>query len=233
MLENGQFKVSLRIKIQRSLMRGILGTLMRILFKIKFEGFENIPETGPYLIAYNHTSLIEPPLLLAFWPTHPEALSGHDVWDRPGQGLIVKLYRATPVKRGQFDRQVFKTMSAQLKAGRPIAIAPEGGQSSSAQMRQAHSGIAYMIEKMNVPIIPVAIAGSYKGILKDAFRGKRPPLVYRVGEIFSLPKISGKGQDKRDARQKNADEVMIRIARMLPESYHGYYSGKIGPEKIS
>ena len=227
MLVDGKYDVPLRLKLQRALMRGFFGTLLRILLKIDFEGFDNIPESGPYIIAYNHTSLLEPPLVLAFWPTQPEGLSGHDVWDRPGQGQMVKLYGATPVKRGEYDRQGFDVMTAQLKAGQSIAISPEGGQSPVPKLRQAHAGVAFLIERMDVPIIPVAVSGTYKGIVRDAFRGKRPEIKFQVGEVFSLPPIKGKGKEKRETRQKNADEIMIRIALMLPEKYRGYYSDKL------
>lgn len=227
MFENGQYRVTLWLKFRRGLLRFFFGSLMRIVFKMEFEGLENVPKSGAYIIAYNHTSLIEPPILLAFWPTQPEALSGHDVWDRPGQGQLVKIYGATPIKRGQYDRKVFDIMSAQLKAGQSVAISPEGGQSPVAQMRQAHAGVAYLIEKMDVPVIPVGISGSYKGILKDSLKGVRPQIKVKVGEMFTLPPIEGKGQAKREARQRNADQIMVRIAELLPETSHGYYSGKV------
>lgn len=208
-------------------MRAIFRPLIRLFFKVRFKGMRNVPARGPYIVAYNHTSLIEPPFILAFWPTQLEALSGHDVWERPGQGQIVKLYGATPVKRGEYDRKVFDVMTAQLAAGRSIAIAPEGGQSSVAELREANPGVAYLIEKMDVPVVPVGVSGSYKGILKDAFNLKRPAITMQIGQAFNLPAIEARGQQRREARQKNADEIMIRIARLLPKKYHGYYAEQL------
>ena len=49
----------------------------------------------------------------------------------------------------------------------------------------------------------------------------------RIGDLFMLPPVTGKGEEKRAARQRNADEVMLRIASMLPEEYHGVYAGQV------
>ena len=166
---------------------------------------------------------------MGFWPELPEVVAGHDVWDRPGQNILVKGYGAIPVRRGEFDRQVIESMLAVLQSGRPMLIFPEGGRSHHLGMQHALPGIAYLVEKAQAPILPVAVLGIRDDLLKGIFRKKRDQLEIRIGEPFRLPPITSKGDARRHARQTNADEVMLRIAAMLPEEYHGVYAGSVSP----
>jgi 1-acyl-sn-glycerol-3-phosphate acyltransferase len=206
--------------------------LFQLLFSVKISGRENIPSDTSYIIAYNHISVFEPPFILAFWPVFPEALAGHDVWDRTGiQGTMVKLFGAIPVKRGEYDRESMETMLAVLRSGRPLMISPEGGRSHDIGMRRAHPGIAYLVDRANVPVVPAAIVGTHDNSFKEAIRGKRPPFELRIGKPLHLPEITEKGAARREARQRNADQVMLHIGAMLPEEYHGVYQEWMNFEK--
>ena len=221
------------LSFKRHLLRGIFRPIFRILFRIRISGLENVPKGTPYIIAANHVSLFEPPLLLAFWPELPEVVAGHDVWDRPGQNILVKGYGAIPVHRGEYDRYVIEQMLSVLESGRPMMIFPEGGRSHQLGMKQALPGVAYLVDKAKAPVVPVAILGTKDDLLKGIFREKRPHLEMRIGQPFRLPPITAKGEARREARQKNADEVMLRIAAMMPEKYHGVYAGQVSPDFTS
>ncbi len=184
---------------------------------------ENIPDNEAYIIAHNHISLFEPPLLLAFWPEIPEAIAGADVFDRPFQKFFVRAYRAIPVHRGKYDRKVIETMMGVLNSGKALVIAPEGGRSHETALRKAQAGVAYLVDRLNVPVLPVGISGTTEDMLKRAFRGQRPRLVMNIGEAFLPPPINGKGKIRRESRQENADLVMKRIAALIPLAYRGYY----------
>jgi 1-acyl-sn-glycerol-3-phosphate acyltransferase len=225
------YRVSLWLKFRRGALRWIFKWVFAYLYRVKITGMENIPKHGAYLIAYNHISVVEPPLILTYWPVAPEALAGHDVWQRGWFGTIVNIYGATPVKRGEYDRQTIDTMMAQLDAGLPLAIAPEGGRSHAIGMRAAHPGVAYLMGKAEVPIVPVAIKGTHDTSFEDARKGANELLEMRIGEPFELPPVEGKGAERREARQRNADEIMMRIAAMLPKEYHGYYEGRVTPSE--
>jgi 1-acyl-sn-glycerol-3-phosphate acyltransferase len=209
------------------LFRVTVAPLFRLAFlllcKVRIEGKENIPQSGPYIIAYNHVSLFEPPLVISFWPTFPEAIAGSDVFDRPGQKLMVSGYGAIPVHRGEYDRKVFQDMTRVLAANRPLMIAPEGGRSHKPGLRKGFAGVAYMMDRARVPVLPVGISGTSDDFGKRAIRGKRPEVLIRIGKPFNLPPIEGGGEQRRAARQANADLVMRHIAALLPEKYWGLY----------
>lgn len=221
------FSVPFWVVVKRRLLRFVFRPIMRLLFRIRIEGQENIPTGSAYILAANHISLFEPPLLLGFWPELPEVIAGHDVWERPGQNVLVKLYGALPVRRGEYDRKVIESMLAVLHSGRPMMIYPEGGRSHHIGMRRAMPGVAYLVEKAQSPVLPVAVIGTHDDLLKDALKGKRAEIIIRIGKPFRLPPITSRGEARREARQKNADEVMLRIAELMPEEYHGVYAGQV------
>jgi 1-acyl-sn-glycerol-3-phosphate acyltransferase len=90
-------------------------------------------------------------------------------------------------------------------------------------MRRAYPGVAYIVEKTNVPVIPVGLVGTTDDFWQRAKRGERPHLEMRIGKPIELPPITGKGPVQRETRQRNADLVMQHIANLLPEDYRGVY----------
>jgi len=213
--------------LRRWLLRTIFRGVFHALVKVKLVGWENIPSQGPYIIAHNHIALFEPPFILAFWPIAPEAVAGADVFYRPWQSLLVRGYAAIPVHRDQYDRQVVEKMLQLLSAGRSLMIAPEGGRSHDLGLRRARPGVAYIMDRAKVPVLPVGVVGSTDDMLARAFQGNRPTLEMRVGKPFMLPAIEGKGETRRASRQENADAVMRQVAALLPAEFHGVYAGQV------
>jgi 1-acyl-sn-glycerol-3-phosphate acyltransferase len=130
-----------------------------------------------------------------------------------------------PVHRGDYDRSLFTRLISILKSGRPLLIAPEGGRSHDTAMRRAKPGIAYIVEKTGVPVLPVAIVGTTEDFWQRARRGEKPLLEMRIGKPITLPPVTTRGSDKHEARQQNADLVMSHLAGLLPEEYRGVYAG--------
>jgi 1-acyl-sn-glycerol-3-phosphate acyltransferase len=136
----------------------------------------------------------------------------------------LKIYGVIPVRRGEYDRALMQRVIAAIKAGYPLLIAPEGGRSHVIAMRRAFPGVAYIIEKTEVPVIPVGIVGTTDDFWQRAKRGEKPQLEMRIGKPFTLPPITEKGAARREARQRNADLVMQYVAGLLPEEYRGVYA---------
>lgn len=223
---SSHYSVPFRVTLARQLLRPLFRGIFHLLSRVKVAGLENVPSRGAYLIAMNHVSLFDVPLLLAFWPTAPEAVGASDVWDRAGQATLVRLYGAIPVRRGQYDRRLLDRMLLVLRSGKPLLIAPEGGRSHDPGMRRALPGVAYVVDKVRVPVVPVGIVGATGDFLKRALRGKRPGIEMRIGSSVCLPAIEGRGEARRTSLQKNADVIMKHIAELLPTEYGGYYGNR-------
>jgi 1-acyl-sn-glycerol-3-phosphate acyltransferase len=206
------------------MMRRIGRLLYSVLARVEVHGLENIPRGTAYLAALNHTSIFDAPLMLAVWPESIAAIGAADVFDKPLQGQIVALYGTTKVHRGAYDRALIDDMLETLAAGTPVLIAPEGGRSHQPAMRRAKPGIAYIVEQAGVPVVPVGVTGVMDDFLKRGLRLERPRVAVRIGQPFRLPPLEGRGEDRRAARQHNADLVMRHIAEVLPPEYHGVYA---------
>jgi len=218
------YRVPFRYQLSRPAIKAVFRLIFHILGKVKVIGKENIPYGKPYVVAMNHISIFDPPLIGAFWPEHLEIVGASDVFEKPGQGQVLKIYGVIPVHRGEYDRALMQRVIAAIQAGYPLLIAPEGGRSHVTSMRRAQPGVAYIVEKTEVPVVPVGLVGTTDDFWQRAKRGERPQLEMRIGQPFEMPLITEKGAARREARQRNADLVLQYVAGLLPEEYRGVYA---------
>ena len=219
------YRVPLRFRISRPILKIVFRAIFRLLGRVTITGKENIPIGKPYVVAMNHVSIYDPPLAGAFWPEQLEIIGASDVFEKPGQGQILRAYGVIPVHRGDYDRVLFTKIISVIRAGYPLLIAPEGGRSHVPGLKPAMPGISYIIEQTHVPIVPVGIVGTTEDFWQRARRGERPPLALHIGRPILLPEITAKGTEKHELRQQNADLVMRYLAGLLPEEYRGVYRG--------
>ena len=218
------YQVPFRYRLSRPAIKAVFRVIFHILGRVKVIGKENIPYRRPYVVAMNHISIFDPPLIGAFWPEQLEIVGAADVFEKPGQGQILKIYGVIPVHRGEYDRSLMQRVITAINCGHPLLIAPEGGRSHVTAIRRALPGVAYIIEKTEVPVVPAGLVGTTDDFWQRAKRGERPRLEMRIGKPFSLPAITEKGAARREARQRNADLVMQYVAGLLPEDYRGVYA---------
>jgi 1-acyl-sn-glycerol-3-phosphate acyltransferase len=219
-----QYRVPLKIQISRRFLRIFFRVLFHVLGKVELLGMEKIPADNKYVVAFNHVSMVEVPFIGAFWPTILEIIGATVVWERPLHALVAKGWAGIQVYREGFDREIFQKVLQVFESGRPLMISPEGTRSRTPGMQRGKSGIAYIVDKVKVPVIPVAVVGNTYDFLKQGMRGKRPVIQMIVGDLIHLPPLTGRGEDRRNMRQHNTDIVMARIAEILPEDYRGVYS---------
>lgn len=225
------YRPPLYTRFTRPLLKVLIRPVFRLLSDVQVQGVENVPQEGAYIVAANHISIYDPPFILAFWPHILETIGAEDVFHRPGQGQLLRLYGTIPVNRNGYDHELLERMIDLLQQGRRVMIAPEGRRSHRVAMQQARPGIAYLAEKSAAPVIPVGVVGTTPDLWDRMRRGERPRLELRIGRPIHLPPIEAKGEARRLARQENADLVMRYIAGLLPQEYHGYYAGKaIAPQ---
>lgn len=218
------YSVPIQTRAARSTLRPTFRAIFHLISQVTITGKENVPSRGPYIAAINHVSLYDPPLAVAFWPLAPEVLGAIEVWSRPGQNILAMLYGGIPVRRGEYDRQPLEKLLHVLRSGLPVLMAPEGRRSHRPGMNQAHPGIAYLTEKIPVPVIPVGIEGTTDDFWQRASHGERPRVTMHIGAPFHLPVIDSSGENRKAARQQNADLVMAHIAALLPPEYRGVYA---------
>lgn len=218
------YQVPLKFRMSRPILKAVFRGIFHVLANIRITGKENIPHGRSYVAAMNHVSIFDPPFAAAFWPEMLEIIGASDVFEKTGQGQLLRAYGVIPVHRGDYDRSLFTQIISFLNAGYPLLIAPEGGRSHVTAMRRALPGVAYIVEKTNVPVVPVGIIGTTEDFWHRATHGDRPALEMNIGKPITLPEITVKGKAKHEARQANADLVMKHLAGLLPEEYRGVYA---------
>ena len=218
------YNVPLKFRFSRPVLKAIFRGIFRLLGRVTITGKEHIPYGKRYVVAMNHVSIYDPPLIGSFWPEQLEIIGASDVFEKPVQGQVLKAYGVIPVHRGEYDRALFMKIIKVIQAGYPLLIAPEGGRSHVPAMKRAMPGVAYIIEQTRVPVIPVGLVGTTEDFWQRARGGGRPSLEIRIGKPITLPEITAKGAEKHAARQHNADLVMRHLAGLLPEEYRGVYA---------
>lgn len=218
------YRVSPYTRYIREMVRLTAKSMFHLMCKVKVSGFENVPLHGPYLVVFNHVSLYDPPVVLTFWPNQLEILGAIDVWSRKGQGILARLWGGIPINRDEIHRDAMNQTLAVLNSNLPLLISPEGGRSHAPGLRRAKTGVVYLAEASQAPIIPVGIVGTTDDFLQNAFQGKKPTIEMNIGEAFTVPDPEdAKKLFPKEIRQKKADYIMSKIAKLLPTNYRGYY----------
>lgn len=182
---------------------------------IRLRGRNNLPLKGPYILAANHLSWLDIPLVPAFVPGKVIFMAKEEVFHSK-IGWLARFLGAFPVKRGEGDRQAIRAADEQLKRNKVFMMFPEGTRSKTHTMARGHSGVGMIALRAGVPVIPVAIWGSENGLKK-----MRPSVTISYGKPLILkPKGS---KITREDIVEGTDEVMKHIAAMLPASYRGVY----------
>jgi 1-acyl-sn-glycerol-3-phosphate acyltransferase len=218
--------------LTRPIVRFTLRIIFLILSPVKITGRKNIPLKEPYIVAINHVSLFEAPFIGSFWPEQLEVIGASDVWERPGQNILARMWGGIQVHRGDYDRAAIESVISALRSGHPLLIAPEGQRSHVPGLRQAKTGIAFIVANTGIPVIPVGIIGTTDDYWNKASKGERPQLEMHIGKPIRLPPSEGKEIGRHQSRQYNSDLIMRHIAGLLPEAYRGIYAESvIFPEK--
>lgn len=194
-------------------LRWLAMLIFAIVARVHIRGRYNIPRKGPYIIASNHLSWIDIPLVPAYVPGKVVYMAKEELFYSK-VGWLVRFLGAFPVKRGEGDRQAIRAAGDQLKKGRIFIIFPEGHRSETRTLGKIHSGLGMIALRAEVPVVPVAVSGS-ENVLKKF--GAHVTLSYGEPVVFKPKGNKITREDIDDATH----EIMRRIAEMLPPQYRG------------
>jgi len=189
---------------------------------MKVIGLENVPEKGACILAVNHMSRLDPPLVYILIKREDLTGLAADKYKKyPLFRWIINTANGIWINREQADFRAMREARQHLARGGMLGIAPEGTRSRVGSLIKAKTGAAYLACKVNVPILPAAISGTEDAV-QQILHLRRPHIRVEFGKPFNLSPIDP--QDREASLQRNTDEIMCRIAAMLPQKYHGAYS---------
>jgi len=215
---------SLLMKVSERFVNAVLRGFLRVTCRINLEELKKVPQDGPLILLANHTYALDGPLLYVFLKRkNLLAMAKKELWTNKFLGWVMDLWRSIPVDRENMGRETMEACLAALDRKEILAMAPEGTRSKDECLQQGKAGMAYIAHKKDAPMVPVVIMG-FSSFSKNIKRLRRTPITIRVGKPFEIIKKGG----RVDAATRDAliDEIMLRMASLMPEEKRGYYENR-------
>jgi 1-acyl-sn-glycerol-3-phosphate acyltransferase len=212
--------------MKKWLVNHIIKFLTNILLKIDKSELDKVPQEGPLLVVVNHVNFLDAPVIIThMYPRRATGLVKKETWDNAFHRFLFNTWEGIPIDREIADFTAFREAYKALKDGKLLAVAPEGTRSEDGILAQAKPGVAMLAVKADIPILPIAYYG-HESFSKNLKKLKRTPMFIKVGQPFRIH-LNGRAREK-GVMQEVADEMMIEIAKLMPESYRGVYANRIG-----
>ncbi len=185
--------------------RGLIAAVLRVLFRIRIEGKENIPKEGVCLVCANHKSNLDPPLLGVCLPFQVRFMAKEELFRNKAFGALIGALGAFPIKRGKSDVGALRGAMKMLQNGECLAVFPEGGRSHGDSMRKGKQGAALIAAKAGVNILPVGIDGKYRPFHK---------ITVRIGKEISMEEYFGEKVTSEDLQRITDTQIMPTIGAL-------------------
>ncbi|PKK84430.1 MAG: 1-acyl-sn-glycerol-3-phosphate acyltransferase [candidate division Zixibacteria bacterium HGW-Zixibacteria-1] len=188
-------------------------SIAQIIFRRKVRGLENIPREGPFILASNHISLADPPMLSTSIKRPIHFMAKKELFNIFILGTVIRNLNSHPIHRG-FDRRALELAVEILKKGDGLLIFLEGTRSRTNGFLPAKPGVGLVALKTGAPIIPAYISGSNR--LLACFLGRE-----RLSVVIGKPLDSSESKDypdTKDGYRMLAEAVMGRISDLKKDS---------------
>ena len=199
--------------------------LSRLAFKVYFRWrvyhSERVPLTGPVILAANHASFIDPPLVGAGLQREINYLARESLFRYPGVGAILRGVNSVPVDRDGGGAAGLKAILNRLLAGGGIILFPEGTRTRDGKLQPARSGIGLAVIKSTAPVVPVRVFGTFEAYGRQMRfpRPRRVAVIYGPPLLFEALRSEAKTCSKprlKEIYQQVADEIMSAVAKLEP-----------------
>lgn len=208
----------------RNFLRWIIRSILNLIAKVEIYGYENLPQSGAFVIATNHLGILDSAMLFYALDRWDVFIPVAEKWEQnPLFRFLGKYFNLIFIDRFNPDLKALRKIIKLMEAGNILVIAPEGTRSRSATMAEGKPGVSYLAAKLNRPVTPVGLAGTEDKVIVDNLKHfRRSHIVVHAGKAFSLPPLPVKDRDA--ALRRFTDEIMCHIAALIPEKYRGVYA---------
>jgi 1-acyl-sn-glycerol-3-phosphate acyltransferase len=205
-------------------LRWLIHFVLKIITRIEVNGYEHLPEQGGFVIAVNHLGILDTPMAFFALDNWNLFIPVAEKWEKiPILKWLGKHLNLIFIDRFKPDLKSMREMIKRMDEGQTLVIAPEGTRARDEKMARGKPGVAYLASKMNWQIVPVAVSGTEDRIfLANLRRFRRTEIKLTAGASFKLPPFPK--ENREEILQSYTDEIMCRIAVMLPEKNRGYYA---------
>lgn len=186
--------------------------LLKVLFNLEVKGRKNIPATGGVILAANHVSFLDPPLVAISSPRQLHFLAREELFESRGFSWLISKLHAMPISRERMQVSITKKSLGILKNGEALLLFPEGTRIPSGTISKGKRGVGLIAYKADVPVVPVLIKGSDKALGREA----KWISVHKVSVTFGKPIYPEKSKNKQSKNlyQELSDKVMEEIRKL-------------------
>ncbi len=184
----------------------------RLYFRIRFEGVEHIPPSGPLIIAPNHVTYADPPLVTIPVRRPVYYMAWNALFRVPGLSWLIRRLRAFPVDIESADPRATREAVRILRAGEAVMIFPEGGRSRDGRLGPFRPGAFRLACSLGVPVLPVTIVGGHESWPP----GRLLPRPGRLTITYHPAIAPASGADIKHAARELARQVRRVVASTLP-----------------
>ena len=213
----------------------LLGPLLHVAYRTRVRGLENIPETGPVILASNHLSFVDSLFIPLMCPRPVVFLGKADYFEKKRTAWFFRSVNVIPVRRegGSAGEAAIITGIRALREGHVVGIYPEGTRSPDGRLYRGKTGVARMALEGRATVIPVAVRGTPEVMPLEA---KAPRLRGRPEVEFGRPLRFERYYDRprdRFVLRSVTDEIMYEIMMLSGQEYVDEYASKVKKEMDS
>lgn len=202
--------------IAYGIIRFLIWLVAKLLWRISFEGIENVPRSGPFVLAPVHRSFIDFGLVSAVTRRPMGYMGKESLWRSKLLGGFITRLGAYSVNRGAPDREALRRTLNILEKGQPLVLFPEGTRRAGPVIEHLHEGAAFVASRAGVPVVPVGIGGSERALPK----GKRLPRPVKIHVIVGpplMPPLLAEGA--RHPSRRAVKELTVQLQGVLQDLF--------------
>ena len=205
-------------------LRWLIRALFNLVARVDVTGYEHLPGEGSFVIATNHLGIVDAPIAFYALDRWDMFVMIAEKWEKVAIfRWLGRYFNFIFIDRYNSDIKTLRKVISLMEADNILVIAPEGTRSRVGSLIEAKPGVSYLATKLNRPIVPVALTGTEdKALFGNLKRLRRARVTVTAGPAFTLPPLPKENRD--EALKQYTDEIMCRIAAILPEEYRGVYA---------
>jgi cytidylate kinase len=209
-----------KMKLSYKIVYWMARLFFKTCFRLKIYGLEHF-RPGAAIIAPNHTSFYDPPVVSISCPEEVHFLARGSLFEVPFIGWLIKILNSHPVARGSSDASIFRMMVDLLGQGKKLILFPEGQRSKTGELLPLERGLSFLVQKSGCPVIPVYVQGAFEAWPRAR---KIPKFFGKMAVAFGSPIQWEGGMDKKEAAlllTQRTEEALANLKSWLESGARG------------
>lgn len=191
------------------ILKTFLYTFFKVFYRLEVFGLENIPGEGGFIMAANHASYLDPPVIGAVSTRRVRFMAREGLFKIPIFGTFIKIF-SFPVKRDKPHPSAIKESVRRLRKGELIVMFPEGSRSADGNLLEAKRGLSVLAAMSRTPVVPTFIRGTEKALPV----GARLPRPSKITVVFGSPLAMNKEETEKQFRERLNRDIIKEIENL-------------------